>query len=74
VRRRRMTMRRRRRIAPLSPPLLLLPLPPTQAVTSALPLLPPIKQWQRWRQHGVALAAGRGSRSSDSRMLRDDTL
>ena len=40
------------------PPLLLLLLLPPQAATSAPPLLPLIKQWQQWRQHGV-VACGR---------------
>jgi hypothetical protein len=64
-----MTTTRRRRIAPqallLLPPLLLLPLPPLQASMPAPPLLTLIKQWQQWRQHGVAdctLAAAADSR------------
>ena len=53
----------RKRIAPLPPPLLpplqLLPLPPPQAATPAPPLvLPLIKQWQQWRQHGVVACGG----------------
>ncbi len=53
---------RRKRIAPLPPPPplpLLLPLPPPQAATPAAPLLlPPIKQWQQWRQNGIAACGG----------------
>jgi hypothetical protein len=37
---------------------LLQPLPPPQASTPAPPLLPLIKQWQQWRQQGVAACGG----------------
>ena len=69
AKRRRITTTRRKRIAPLPPPLLpplppplpsllLLPLPPSQVSTPASPLLPLIKQWQQWWQHGVVACGG----------------
>jgi len=48
----------RRMIGPLLPPLPLHHMLSPEAATPAPPLLPLLKHWQQWRQHGIAAWGG----------------